>query len=175
MSMESLASDPSPSAGGAAHRRYTLWDARKLRGCKCDPGFWGPACDNRHCPRGDDPLTIALDITRTETTSNEVVEVQRITMQTNFPAGILTPWSMSGQATLVYTDLYQGVWRTRPFNTVPTTRADTLKRLLLQLPGRVLQSLEVSVESTAATSTKYQVTFIDEDNTGEFNNTCLER
>lgn len=36
---------------------YDLWDADKNQACVCDPGFFGPDCSLRECPRGDDPLT----------------------------------------------------------------------------------------------------------------------
>jgi len=33
------------------------WDSKKLYGCNCDSGFFGPDCSLRNCPTGDDPLT----------------------------------------------------------------------------------------------------------------------
>ncbi|KAL4110106.1 hypothetical protein PRIC1_001799 [Phytophthora ramorum] len=36
---------------------YTLWDADKIMGCQCDPGFTSIDCSQRECPKGDDPLT----------------------------------------------------------------------------------------------------------------------
>lgn len=36
---------------------YNLWDADKNQACVCDPGFFGPDCGLRDCPRGNDPLT----------------------------------------------------------------------------------------------------------------------
>ena len=35
----------------------SIWDADKLQGCLCDPGFAGYDCSLRECPSGDDPLT----------------------------------------------------------------------------------------------------------------------
>jgi len=37
--------------------QYTLWDAGKIQGCKCDLGYNGADCSTREVPRGDDPLT----------------------------------------------------------------------------------------------------------------------
>lgn len=40
---------------------YSDWDADKLYGCVCLPGFEGPACDLKSCPRGDDPVSPGQD------------------------------------------------------------------------------------------------------------------
>ena len=34
---------------------YDLWDAHKIHGCICDPGWTGMDCSLRTCPFGDDP------------------------------------------------------------------------------------------------------------------------
>jgi hypothetical protein len=34
---------------------YNLWDAHKIQGCICDPGWTGADCSLRSCPYGDDP------------------------------------------------------------------------------------------------------------------------
>ncbi|KAL8001772.1 putative EGF-like domain-containing protein [Plasmopara halstedii] len=36
---------------------YTLWDADKIMGCQCDPGYIGFDCSERECPKGDNPFT----------------------------------------------------------------------------------------------------------------------
>lgn len=36
----------------------TPWDAEKIYGCLCDPGYHGEDCLSRECPTGDDPLTL---------------------------------------------------------------------------------------------------------------------
>jgi len=36
---------------------YNLWDSDKNQACVCDPGYTGPDCSLRECPRGDDPLS----------------------------------------------------------------------------------------------------------------------
>ena len=38
---------------------YNLWDADKIFGCSCDPGWTGYDCSLRTCPLGDDPLETA--------------------------------------------------------------------------------------------------------------------
>ena len=36
----------------------TVWDAEKVRGCKCDTNYHGYDCSLSTCPTGDDPLTV---------------------------------------------------------------------------------------------------------------------
>jgi hypothetical protein len=36
---------------------YGNWGSAKIQGCLCDPGRFGPFCELRMCPKGDDPLT----------------------------------------------------------------------------------------------------------------------
>jgi hypothetical protein len=37
---------------------YNLWDASKVAGCICDPGFYGHDCSLKQCPGGHDPLDV---------------------------------------------------------------------------------------------------------------------
>jgi hypothetical protein len=39
------------------YEQYAGWDTDKIRGCICEEGWTGIACENRMCPKGDDPLT----------------------------------------------------------------------------------------------------------------------
>ena len=44
--------------------RYTysnVWDADMMYGCVCDEGYFGPDCNIRDCPKGDDPMTGGVD------------------------------------------------------------------------------------------------------------------
>jgi hypothetical protein len=45
------------TSGVSAVFDYNLWDADKNQACACDPGFFGPDCSMRMCPKGNDPLT----------------------------------------------------------------------------------------------------------------------
>ncbi|CAK4618736.1 hypothetical protein LEN26_002722 [Aphanomyces euteiches] len=58
MFIEDLAVSPDKRVNGnAAFTTYTGWDREKIQGCKCDPGWEGFGCNQRVCPKGDDPLT----------------------------------------------------------------------------------------------------------------------
>jgi len=115
--LEEIVSDDHKAAGGASHRSYNLWDREKARVCKCDARYTGHDCGTRMCPKGDDPLTKEVDITQTETTSLQVNEVQNVTVQSvnGHPIN-------GGEVTFTYTDLYNGVWTTRPI-TLPSAKA----------------------------------------------------
>jgi hypothetical protein len=41
---------------GAGTASYTLWDADKGMGCKCDPQYFGADCSKKQCKYGVDPL-----------------------------------------------------------------------------------------------------------------------
>lgn len=41
------------------YTQYTGWDADKIRGCLCEPGWGGIACEKRQCVKGDDPVVAA--------------------------------------------------------------------------------------------------------------------
>lgn len=43
---------------------YNGWDADRIFGCACEKGFTGPNCDQKECPRGDDPSTPGVDETQ---------------------------------------------------------------------------------------------------------------
>lgn len=42
---------------------YEAWDLHKTATCVCDPGFSGPSCSLRDCPRGADPVENAQVVT----------------------------------------------------------------------------------------------------------------
>jgi hypothetical protein len=72
---------------------YNEWEADRLFGCVCDEGFIGPACEERTCPLGTDPLfrgkpdtqslTVQLPISeqRLKYHLQSTREVQRIRIQ----------------------------------------------------------------------------------------------
>jgi hypothetical protein len=67
------------------------------------------------CPKGNDPLTVDVDVTQTETTSLQVEEIQNVTIQKSSAGGSGQGANMNGgQVTFTYTDLYNGKWTTRP-------------------------------------------------------------
>ncbi|GBG28563.1 Tenascin [Hondaea fermentalgiana] len=35
----------------------TSWEATRIYGCMCEPGWYGYDCSKKECPRGDDPMT----------------------------------------------------------------------------------------------------------------------
>ena len=46
------------TGGDGVGPKYTNWDHGSIGVCNCDPGFFGPDCSRRMCPKSDDPVTI---------------------------------------------------------------------------------------------------------------------
>jgi len=44
--------------------KYAAWDAEVSQTCVCEKGWTGLACENRECPKGDDPVTKYEGFTR---------------------------------------------------------------------------------------------------------------
>jgi hypothetical protein len=64
---------------------YTDWDADRIYGCLCEPGWSGVACEIMECPYGDDPLTTKE--TEGNSLNHDEDEVQLIDCQCNNCAG----------------------------------------------------------------------------------------
>jgi hypothetical protein len=45
---------------------YSNWDADRIQGCVCDPGFTGYDCSGRACPVGRDPVLLSSKTDRNE-------------------------------------------------------------------------------------------------------------
>ena len=55
---QDYASAPGSTGGDGIGPKYTNWDHSSIGVCNCDPGFFGPDCSRRMCPKNDDPVTI---------------------------------------------------------------------------------------------------------------------
>lgn len=42
---------------------YSAWDGEKTQLCVCDPGWTGPSCSQRSCPKGADPVLYNYKVT----------------------------------------------------------------------------------------------------------------
>lgn len=73
------------------YTQYTGWDADMIRGCLCEPGWAGIACEKRLCPKGDDPVLAG-------TSGSNTAEIQLIDCQcTSCQGGLYI--SFQGQQT----------------------------------------------------------------------------
>ena len=127
---------------------YTKWDKSKIQGCVCDPYYEGNDCSQRQCPRGDNVLTLTKNTASSQT----------------FGYGAIA--SFGGEFTITFTDLYGGVWQTRPITvgTTAATNVGNIQNALEALPNSVIPSCQVTYDTNV-----YTVTFSDPANAGTQN------
>jgi len=93
---------------------YSAWDGEKTQLCVCDPGYSGPACSLRSCPKGADPVVYNYQITDS---------VQGIYFRTFAPDKLHVATDETMQQflkdkpsklffTITYTDEYNDEWTT---------------------------------------------------------------
>jgi hypothetical protein len=112
-------------------QQYQLWDAGKIQGCRCDPGYDGPGCDHRIPPHGDDPLTSVK--------SNMMRQAVKID-------GAASTTFIRQQFYMVYHDPYGGIWRTDAIDGTndDNIAASRVQKALLALPNEVLEGVKVT-------------------------------
>jgi hypothetical protein len=147
---------------------YRLWDMYKNQACVCDPGWSGPDCSLRECPRGDDPLTYRTEDCGGSTCGYElqVVEVECLGGAS----------ACDGTFTLSFKDWSGKTWTTKPI-TYEEQVGDTANTLLIaaamedaltSIPNDVFVDVTVTASDTG---TQQGVTYsiIFSDNPGNLN------
>jgi len=115
---------------------YTLWDKDSTMGCYCDSGYSGPACADRMCPYGIDPLY----------TDDATVRVSQQTIRFKTSDSNV----LSGVYSLVFYDVFGEDYRTRALNLSPTgvfnsiNHCDEVVEALKSLPNGVVQDVGCS-------------------------------
>jgi hypothetical protein len=87
-------------SGLSLAKTYSSWDLEKTQMCKCDPGYEGPDCSLRSCPRGADPVFYAHYVTNS---------VQGIVFKKHSAANVHD----SVYYTVTATDDFGDAWTTR--------------------------------------------------------------
>jgi hypothetical protein len=118
---------------------YDKWDAYMARTCNCDPGFSGPSCADRICPRGDDPLT-------KDNAHNHIQSVDIFSTVTT-----ITATNLAGTFTLTYTDVNGEAYTTsdiavKPYDAYSSATAvgTATKAALEALPNNAIPSVSVT-------------------------------
>lgn len=122
---------------------YTGWDARKIQGCACDPGWEGNDCSSRICPVGNDPLRHRKsDDSGVQTAHSFEVA---ITNSGGDYSGDVTRVDGSAPVSFVlsFRDTYNEVWYTRPI-AVNSDGADYVGAIN-DVDGDVVAALEAAV------------------------------
>jgi len=137
---------------------YTTWDKSKIQACVCDPYYEGTDCSLRQCPRGDNILTL-----------NEISTVQQI--QITHDDASTTGTAISGTFTITFTDLYGGVWTTRPIS-IGAAAANTAANIetgLKGLPNQVIEDIDCTAAGSVPAGEQghsVQCTFTSDHNSG---------
>jgi len=114
---------------------YKFWDADKTRQCECDRGFGGVDCTARICPKGDDPLT---ECNNAGGTVRNDVQLLEYTV-----AGTATAKECNeGFFTLTFTDMFNGVYTTKPILTDDDV-AGAVEAALEELPNFSIPNVTV--------------------------------
>jgi len=101
-------------SGRADATGYSAWDGEKTQLCVCDPGWSGPACSMRSCPKGADPVVYNYKVTDSiqgiyfRTFAPDKLHVQREEDQEQF----LKDKPSKLFFTVTYTDEYNDEWTT---------------------------------------------------------------
>jgi len=149
-----------PASSGT--NNYRLWDMDKAQSCWCDPGYSGPDCSRRECPRGDDPLTHR----KKECGGSDCVkEIQKVTMT----AGTGT---YADVFVIKYKDWTGKQWVTDKFaigtgsgadcqGNTATQRETIIANALKGIPNGVIEDIKVTITATSTTVNTYTIEFTD--------------
>jgi len=89
---------------------YNLWDEDSTMGCVCDGNYEGPACDQKMCKVGTDPLY--YDDFANIRYANYTVQFYTITdLVTTLDTDVIY-----GNYSLIFTDVYGEDWQTKPLD-----------------------------------------------------------
>jgi len=102
---------------------YNLWDQDSTMGCKCDSGFYGPDCSLKQCKFGADPLY--FDDYQNIRYANFTYEIYTLANTT-----------ISGNYSLVFTDIHNQEWQTAPISIY--ANCDDLTSALESIPNNVI-------------------------------------
>jgi hypothetical protein len=114
----------------AATQVPSIWDAWKIQGCQCDPGYEGADCSSRICPSGDDPLrhrTADDSATQANHKFNLLITTKDATAWED-EEGQTSTTGVQGMGpptfVLAFTDSFNEKWITRPIPVGVTGRCD---------------------------------------------------
>lgn len=138
---------------------YTLWDAKKIQACVCDPGYGGYSCEERKCPHGDDPLS--------PNAANQVHTIFSLDISTASNQNAADQFTKSFR--FQYVDQFGEEWTSVAVTpvvyvsaTASTHTDDGVAAALTGIPNNVIPSVTVSVSDSAANAgkgKKYLITF----------------
>ena len=135
--------------GGKKFTDYN-WDAGRARACVCDGGWTGLSCELRMCLRGYDIMDTIPTFDQFSTAgagNGNLAQVQIITL---YEANLDNDNFASKSFAIQFTSKLSETFVTQPimWSTDDTTLADYIETALKKLPNKVVDDVDVSVDSS---------------------------
>ena len=135
---------------------YRLWDKDVSMGCKCEPGFTGPACADKMCKYGVDPLYDDDEMMSIRAPTARVIMTFDNSSLTTEAGPSYPDWSLlknpdflSGTYAIKFYDVFGEDYQTAPLDVYAT--CDQVSAALEALPNSVIPANSVRCEDVIMT------------------------
>jgi hypothetical protein len=150
--------------GGKTFTQEHSWDAERARACVCDAGWMGLDCQERMCPYGNDVMDVIPGFDENSLLGmpgygNEVAQVQTVTL---YDADLDNANFAGKTFAIQFTSKLNETFSTQPiaWDATDSVLADYIEIALKKLPNKVIDDVDVSVDSSVdANGVVIDVTF----------------
>lgn len=138
--------------GGKTFSQEHSWDNERARACVCDAGWMGLGCQERMCPYGNDVMDVIPGFDENSLLGmpgygNEVAQVQTVTL---YDADLDNANFAGKTFAIQFTSKLNEIFVTQPimWDTTDSVLAGYIESALKKLPNKVIDDVDVSVDST---------------------------
>lgn len=135
-------------------KAYHHWDKTRTRGCVCDPEWADVDCSKRMCPYGNDVMDHRLNMVESQSYHTQKIQFNTVwtpaTADGASAQGFDDPKTKGKTFALSFTSKLNETYTTRPIEfdvtdaTEQKTFTDNIERALEELPGGVIDSVQVT-------------------------------